>query len=239
MAEISSIASARASFLPATPGSAAGSLRQGGSVAGPAAAADSASFQPSGQTAGEWNGGYSRLGGLGGMAEKSAGGEAVARTGGGAASLSEDEEAKVRELKETDRQVRNHEQAHMAAGGGLVRGGASYTYEKGPDGQSYAVAGEVSIDASPGRTPQETLARVAQIRAAALAPADPSPQDRRVAASAASLESQARAELAREGAEGQGRGAAGAALQAYRLVSSEGERSAGGREAASRLDLFA
>ena len=68
--------------------------------------------------------------------------------------LNAEELALVDELKQTDRKVRQHEMAHMAAGGGMITSGASYTYERGPDGQSYAVAGEVGIDTSPGKTPQ-------------------------------------------------------------------------------------
>jgi hypothetical protein len=111
--------------------------------------------------------------------------------------LSAADRRRVEELKSTDRAVRAHETAHMAAGGNLVTSGASYSYETGPDGQRYAVAGEVGIDTSKGRTPEETLARAAQIRAAALAPADPSSQDRAVAAAAAQMATEARAEIAR------------------------------------------
>ncbi|MDR2015563.1 MAG: hypothetical protein LBP99_08110 [Azoarcus sp.] len=104
---------------------------------------------------------------------------------------------RVEELKSTDRAVRAHEAAHMAAGGSLVTSGASFSYETGPDGQRYAVAGEVGIDTSKGRTPEETLTRAQQIRAAALAPADPSGQDRAVAAAASQMATEARAEIAR------------------------------------------
>ena len=104
---------------------------------------------------------------------------------------------RVEELKSTDRAVRAHETAHMAAGGALITSGASYSYETGPDGQRYAVAGEVGIDTSKGRTPEETLVRAQQIRAAALAPADPSGQDRAVAAAASQMAADARAEIAR------------------------------------------
>ncbi|MDR3087932.1 MAG: hypothetical protein LBU45_08310 [Azoarcus sp.] len=107
------------------------------------------------------------------------------------------DQRRVEEMKTTDRAVRAHEAAHMAAGGNLVTSGASYSYETGPDGQRYAVAGEVGIDTSKGRTPQETLARAERIRAAALAPADPSGQDRAVAAAAAQMAADARAEIAR------------------------------------------
>ena len=111
--------------------------------------------------------------------------------------LSSADRRQVEELKSTDRAVRAHEAAHMAAGGSLVTSGASFSYETGPDGQRYAVAGEVGIDTSKGRTPEETLARADQIRAAALAPADPSGQDRAVATAAAQMAADARAEIAR------------------------------------------
>ena len=107
-----------------------------------------------------------------------------------------EQQAEVSKLQKIDREVRQHEMAHMAAGAGMVTSGASYTYTRGPDGQNYAVAGEVSIDTSPGRTPEETIARAERIQAAALAPADPSPQDRSVAAQAAQMAAQARQELA-------------------------------------------
>ncbi|MDR2508435.1 MAG: hypothetical protein LBD67_10715 [Candidatus Accumulibacter sp.] len=110
-------------------------------------------------------------------------------------ALTPDEERLVRQLKQRDREVRQHEQAHVAAGSGLVRGGAVYSYQTGPDKQRYAVGGEVSIDTSGGRTPEETLSKARRIRAAALAPADPSPQDRSVAAKASRMENDARMEI--------------------------------------------
>lgn len=112
------------------------------------------------------------------------------------AGLSEADLKIVSELKARDRVVRAHEMAHMAAGAGIVTGGASFTYQTGPDGQRYAVGGEVGINTSPGRTPEETLAKADKIRAAALAPADPSSQDLRVAAEAAQMAVEARQELA-------------------------------------------
>jgi hypothetical protein len=89
----------------------------------------------------------------------------------------------------------------LAAAGGLATSGPHYTYEKGPDGVIYAVGGEVRIDTSPGQTPEETLRRAQTIRAAALAPSDPSAQDRAVAAEAAQMAAQARLELTRERAD--------------------------------------
>lgn len=109
--------------------------------------------------------------------------------------LSAEEQRQIRELQAADRRVRAHEQAHIAAGGELVRGAATFTYATGPDDKRYAIAGEVSIDTSPGRTPQETLPKARHIRETALAPADPSPQDRSVAARAMSMEGDARREL--------------------------------------------
>jgi len=151
---------------------------------------------------------------------------------GGASSravegLTPEEQQQVAELKKIDRQVRQHEMAHMAAGAGLVTSGASYTYSKGPDGVNYAVAGEVRIDTSPGRTPEETVTRAQRIRAAALAPADPSPQDRSVAAAATQMEMSARMEIAQQrSAEIRGEGDEGAGkLAAYK---SEREPTAGG-----------
>lgn len=112
--------------------------------------------------------------------------------------LSDDAQATLRQLQATDRKVRAHELAHLAASGGLATGAPSYTYQKGPDGVNYAVGGEVSIDTSPAKTPEETIAKAATIIAAALAPTDPSPQDRAVAAAASQLAQQARAELQAE-----------------------------------------
>ena len=124
---------------------------------------------------------------------------------GGADGLSPEQQAQVQKLKATDQKVRQHEAAHQAAGAGLT-GGANYQYVRGPDGRQYAVSGEVSINTSPAGTPEATLAKARQIRAAALAPADPSPQDRAVAAAASLMESQARAEVARKQQEEQTQG---------------------------------
>lgn len=111
--------------------------------------------------------------------------------------LSREEQRIVSELQAADTNVRAHEAAHMAAGGGLTSP-ASYTYEQGPDNKMYAVAGEVGISTSEGNTPQESLNKAQTIRRAALAPADPSPQDLKVAAQAASMEMSARAEILQE-----------------------------------------
>jgi hypothetical protein len=118
------------------------------------------------------------------------------RTGQSSGQLSEADQRQVLALQRRDREVRAHEMAHVAAGGNLVRNGASFSYQTGPDGQHYAIGGEVGIDTSPGRTPAETRAKADRIKSAALAPADPSPQDRQVAAMATRMAMQAGIEQA-------------------------------------------
>ena len=104
---------------------------------------------------------------------------------GDSVKLSPEGTAVVAKLKARDAAVRAHEQAHIAAGGSVVKGGASFTYQEGPDGLSYAVGGEVSVDTAPvPDNPSATIAKANAIRAAALAPADPSPQDLSVASEA-------------------------------------------------------
>ncbi len=110
----------------------------------------------------------------------------------------EKEQQEVEKLEARDREVRQHEQAHLSAGGAYVRGGASYRFERGPDNKQYAVGGKVSIDASQGRTPEETIQKAQVVRRAALAPATPSPKDRSVASKAAAMESDARQKLSEE-----------------------------------------
>ena len=110
--------------------------------------------------------------------------------------LSVGEVQMIRELQSRDREVRSHEAAHQAAGGALT-GGASYTYQTGPDGKRYAIGGEVSVALSTSDDPRETIARMAQVRASALAPADPSSQDRAVAAAASAISARAQVELSK------------------------------------------
>jgi len=126
------------------------------------------------------------------------------RSSGGASrssaeTLSDAERKQVRELKQRDREVRQHEMAHKAAAGPHARGGPNYEFTRGPDGRRYATGGSVDIDTSavPG-DPQATISKMQVVRRAALAPAKPSGQDRAVAAAAAQKEQQARAELAEQ-----------------------------------------
>lgn len=114
-----------------------------------------------------------------------------------AGELTREEQKVVQELKKTDAEVRAHERAHQTAGG-PVTGGVSYEYTRGPDGKMYAVGGEVSIDASPEADPAATIQKMDMVIRAALAPADPSIQDRRVAAQARQEQQEAVAELRQE-----------------------------------------
>ncbi|MEH6651744.1 MAG: putative metalloprotease CJM1_0395 family protein [Motiliproteus sp.] len=106
------------------------------------------------------------------------------------------EQAQVRQLAKVDRDVRDHEAAHAAAGGGLA-GAPSYSYTKGPDGQLYATGGEVNTDTSASVDPSETAANARTVIEAALAPANPSTQDLRVAAQARAQLIDAQAQLTR------------------------------------------
>lgn len=105
-----------------------------------------------------------------------------------------EDKALIDQLKARDREVRVHENAHAAVGGQYA-GAPTYEYTRGPDGKQYATGGEVSISVSEGRTPQDTIEKARVIQAAALAPAEPSAQDRKVAAEAAQMEMSAQAEL--------------------------------------------
>ncbi len=130
--------------------------------------------------------------------EKTQGNDTVDSSGKSDA-LSDEEKREVNSLKISDRKVHAHEQAHMAAGGNLVIGGPSYKYETGPDGKRYAVGGEVSIDTSEvDGDPQATIVKAGRIRQTALAPADPSSQDRAVAAEAATMAFKAQIELSKQ-----------------------------------------
>jgi hypothetical protein len=123
--------------------------------------------------------------------------------------LAPQQAAQIQKLKDRDATVRKHEAAHIAAGGPYVHGGAHFEYQSGPDGHAYAVGGEVSIDTSPiPHDPAATIAKMEVVRAAALAPADPSDQDRQVATEATAAIQQAQTEESQAQAESVAGGAA-------------------------------
>lgn len=108
------------------------------------------------------------------------------------------EAEEIRQLQMRDREVRAHEAAHAATGGAYA-GSPSYTISRGPDGRTYATGGEVRIDISPVKgDPQATLKKAEQVRAAALAPAEPSGQDLKVAQKAQAMAAKARIQIAQE-----------------------------------------
>lgn len=165
--------------------------------------------------------------------------EANGETDASGQALDEGEQKQLQELKARDQEVRTHEQAHMAAGGQYA-GGVSYEYQQGPDGRRYAVGGEVSIDTSAEKDPEATIAKMRQVRSAALAPAEPSPQDRSVAAAAAQAEGEARQELreeqqasAAEGANGgqSGQGGEGESDSAAATAAAESDSTSAGKGA--------
>ena len=172
--------------------------------------------------------------------DSSSGSNSSAKPSGSASAsdrqLTAEEQQLVQQLKQTDRKVRAHEQAHISVGADLIRGGPTYSYQTGPDNKRYAVGGEVSIDTSPGRTPEETIPKAQHIRATALAPAEPSPQDHSVAAQASRMEGDARTELAIQKQES----AAGEQDQGSSLFYRSVEQSdASNSRVGSYLDLFA
>jgi hypothetical protein len=121
---------------------------------------------------------------------------AISAVGSGK-QLTPEQEAEVKKLAERDRDVRAHEAQHLAAAGALATG-VEYSYEVGPDGKLYAVAGKVRIFIPPGLTPEEMLAVARELRAAAEAPADPSSQDMAAASKANQIEAEALQKIADE-----------------------------------------
>ncbi|MCA9244375.1 MAG: hypothetical protein KDA32_10500 [Phycisphaerales bacterium] len=132
-------------------------------------------------------------------AENAPGSESAPDAANGPDELTDEEKQQVEELEQRDREVRQHEAAHSAAAGAYANGAPTFDYQTGPDGKHYAVGGEVKIDTSPIEgDPAATIAKLEQVRAAALAPAEPSGQDRSVAAQANAGIAKARAEQTRE-----------------------------------------
>lgn len=112
--------------------------------------------------------------------------------------LTQQEKQEVAELKTTDAEVKAHENAHKAAAAGLRTSAPNYEYETGPDGKKYAVAGDVNISYQTSSDPEVNLKNAQQLKAAALAPAEPSSQDRKVAMKAEREIAKARQEIHEE-----------------------------------------
>ncbi len=123
--------------------------------------------------------------------------------------LTEEQQKQVDELKKRDAEVRRHEEAHQRVGGQYASA-PSYEFQQGPDGKNYAVGGSVQIDTAPVEgDPDATISKMEIVKRAALAPAEPSGQDRAVAAQAdatAQAARQDKMDMEREATEAAARG---------------------------------
>ena len=106
-----------------------------------------------------------------------------------------EEEKEIEKLKDRDREVRRHEQAHFQAAGNYASP-PKYEYQTGPDGKRYAIGGSVEIDTSAiTDDPEATLNKARVIKRAALAPEEPSAQDRKVAREADRMAAEAQKDI--------------------------------------------
>ncbi|GAB1484236.1 hypothetical protein MASR2M78_30540 [Treponema sp.] len=95
-----------------------------------------------------------------------------------------------------NREVRSHENAHMAALGGAAASPILYDEVRGPGGEKIAVGGKIAVDLSevPG-DPEASLRKARNIISAAYAPGEPSAADMRTAARAYDLARKAQEEI--------------------------------------------
>jgi len=115
--------------------------------------------------------------------------------------LTPNEKQQVAELKSRDAEVKTHEQAHISAAAGIGASAPTYTYKTGPDGKKYAVGGEVNIRISQGDDPEVNIEKAKIMKAAALAPAQPSGQDLSVAREAEEIITKSSQDLSQKKAE--------------------------------------
>ena len=153
---------------------------------------------------------------------------------------SNESQGQVNRLKRREAEVRRHEQAHISAGGPYIQGGPRYTYQQGPDGRAYIAGGEVSIDVSPASdNPEATLEKMQVVRRAAMAPSDPSPQDRAVSAKADQMATRAKVELSEQRSSEDGDGPQGITPSAQKsLAAGYGRESDLGSGRGKQLDIF-
>ena len=119
----------------------------------------------------------------------------VSQVGPDGKEFTPEEEKEIEKLKDRDREVRRHEQAHFQAAGNYASP-PKYEYQTGPDGKRYAVGGSVEIDMSAVTDdPEATLSKARVIKRAALAPEEPSAQDRKVARQADRMAAEAQKEI--------------------------------------------
>ena len=132
-------------------------------------------------------------GGGGGAAPAAAKEGDTSKTAGFGKELNTEEERQVQEMRDRDREVRAHEQAHVAAAAGLA-GAPVYEYQTGPDGKRYAVGGHVDLKTGGHSDPEKALQEAEIIKRAAMAPASPSGPDLAAAAKASADANRLRAE---------------------------------------------
>ena len=114
-------------------------------------------------------------------------------------ALTLEQQEELLQMQQRDQEVRLHEQQHASVGGQHT-GSPQYEYTTGPDGKQYVVEGSVSVDLSPiAGDPNATIEKMRQVKAAALAPAEPSNADKEAAARADAHIAQATAELMQSG----------------------------------------
>ena len=124
--------------------------------------------------------------------------QAISQTVAKEENLTAEELQELQKLQKRDAEVKAHEQAHKAVAGQHAAGGPSFTYEVGPNGKRYAVGGEVPINMNKEATPEKTIQKMQIVARAAMAPANPSAADRRIAARATMIANQARSEMQAE-----------------------------------------
>ena len=97
----------------------------------------------------------------------------------GRKELTPEEYRKIDSLKKQELKVMAKVNARLAAGGDLCEK-PRFKYETGPDGKHYKTAGEVKIDISPCKTPEETISKMHRVMKAALAGGEPTETDRAI-----------------------------------------------------------
>ncbi|MCX7723824.1 MAG: hypothetical protein N2042_01075 [Thermodesulfovibrio sp.] len=106
----------------------------------------------------------------------------------------------IQKLKQIENRGIAHKMAHKGVAGKYA-GAVTYQYTRDPDGKLYITGGEVFLDTREERQPEDTIKKMEIIIAAALAPADPSPQDIRVAQIAAIKKRKAQIEVSQKNEE--------------------------------------
>ncbi len=107
--------------------------------------------------------------------------------------LSDEERKQLEVLRERDQKVRAEQLAEAVRSG--LSAQVQFTYRLGPDGNRYAIDGHVKHSVAPGSTPEQTIERARELRAAILSGAQPSPRDLKTVAEVDRLEAQAKEQI--------------------------------------------